>query len=214
MSTKKTLKRFSLRYLFFRTDEINIRMLSKASFCYTNAMLREAIKNDNEGKEPIYQFNKKSKILIIGQAPGPKTEIPFRDKSGDRLKEWLGVTEQQFRTEFSILPMDFYYPGPAKTGDKPPRKDFADKWHPQFLREMKELKLILLIGTYAQKHYLKKAMKKNLTQTVKNYQEYLPYYFPLVHPSPLNFRWLNRNPWFEKEVIPELQAMVRKILEI
>lgn len=190
-------------------------MLIGASFCYNWGMLYDEIKRDNNNVDPIYAFHKNSKILIIGQAPGPKTLIPFKDKSGEKLIDWLGIDETTFRDvlNFSILPMDFYYPGKGKAGDKPPRKEFAEKWHPQFIDQMKDLELTLLIGTYSQKYYLNKRMKKNLTETVKSFKEYLPQYFPLVHPSPLNFRWQGRNPWFEKDVIPELQKLVHHILK-
>ena len=175
-------------------------------------MLKDLIAKENENKQPIYQFIKDSKILIVGQAPGPKTEVTFKDKSGERLKEWLGVTEEEFRTKISLLPMDFYFPGKGKTGDLPPRKGFAEKWHPVFLEQMDQLELIILVGSYAMKYYLNHRMKKNLTETVRNYKEYLPEIFPIVHPSPLNIRWLKMNPWFEQEVIIDLKQIVRKLL--
>ncbi len=128
---------------------------------------------------------------------------------------WLGVDEATFRNpqNFAIMPMDFYYPGKGKSGDLPPRKDFAAKFHPLLLAEMTELKLIILIGSYAQNYYLKQNKQKNLTETVRAYAQYLPTYFPLVHPSPLNFRWLNKNPWFEAKVIPQLQKLVHRFIE-
>ncbi|NLC41909.1 MAG: uracil-DNA glycosylase family protein, partial [Erysipelothrix sp.] len=139
----------------------------------------------------------------------------FRDVSGDRLREWLGIDEETFYTpqNFAVLPMDFYFPGKGKTGDLPPRKDFASRWHPLLLNEMKQIQLIILVGSYAQKYYLKDNMKSNLTQTVKSFGEYLPKYFPLVHPSPLNRRWEAKNPWFNEEVLPVLKHRVHKILE-
>jgi uracil-DNA glycosylase len=103
--------------------------------------------------------------------------------------------------------MDFYYPGKAKSGDKPPRKGFAEKWHPPLLEAMPDVKTILLVGSYAQKYYLGERRKANLTETVKNFREYLPRFLPLVHPSPLNIGWLKRNPWFESEVIPVLREL-------
>lgn len=171
------------------------------------------------GYEPLFVLNKKAKILIIGQAPGIKAQtemIAFKDKSGERLMEWLGVSEEQFRDpkNFGILPMDFYYPGQGKTGDLPPRKEFAKKWHPLLINELNDLKLIILAGSYAQNYYLKESKKKNLTETVKSFKDYLPDYFVLIHPSPLNNRWMSKNPWFEKEVLPELKHRVKKILKI
>ena len=108
--------------------------------------------------------------------------------------------------------MDFYFPGSGKSGDLPPRKGFAQKWHPRLLAAMPNIQLTILVGAYATKHYLNLKASTKLTTVVKNYQEYLPAYFPLVHPSPRNQIWLKKNPWFEAEVIPNLQARVRKIL--
>ncbi len=166
---------------------------------------------------PLYKASPKSKILIIGQAPGIKAQesmVLFNDKSGDNLRNWLGVTKEEFYSDdnFSILPVDFFYPGKAKTGDKPPRMAFAEKWHPLILKELKNIKLIILVGSYASKFYLKDKMKKTLTLTLKSYKEYLPKYFPLVHPSPLNFRFHAKNPWFIEKNIKELKKLVRKIL--
>lgn len=177
---------------------------------------------DNEqfkelGYKPLFVADEKAKIVVIGQAPGIKAQtagIAWQDESGSRLKEWLGIDEKTFRdkTKIALLPMDFYYQGKGKSGDKPPRKDFADKWHTKLLEHMPNVELIVLTGQYSQKYYLGKNAKKNLTETVKAYKDYLPKYFPIVHPSPLNFRWLGKNPWFEEEVIPELQKLVAKIL--
>lgn len=185
--------------------------------------IREDIKNDPRniqytkvGKEPIFQLNKASKILIIGQAPGKKVEetgILFNDKSGDKLANWLGIEKDNLYEEiFSIIPMDFYYPGKAKTGDKSPRKFIANEYHPILLKELSKVELTILVGAYAQKHYLKGDFKKNLTQTVKSFEKYLPEYFPIVHPSPLNNRWLSKNPFFEEKVVPELRKRVINIL--
>ena len=107
--------------------------------------------------------------------------------------------------------MDFYYPGKGKSGDLPPRKDFAPKWHPLILAHLKNIELIILIGNYAQHYYLKN--NDTLTSNVKNFKEFLPLYFPLVHPSPLNFRWQNKNPWFKNEVVPKLRKTIRAIIK-
>lgn len=183
-------------------------------------LLRDDPRNKSytkRGIDPCFQFNKKSKILIIGQAPGKRVEetgILFNDKSGDNLIDWLGVSREDFYGEdFSIMPMDFYYPGKAKTGDKAPRRFIAKDYHPLILEELKDLELTILIGTYAQKFYLKDSFKKNLSQTVKSFKDYLPEYFPLVHPSPLNNRWQAKNPFFKEEVLPVLKDEVSKILQ-
>lgn len=170
----------------------------------------------DRGIDPIFQLNPKSKILIIGQAPGKKVEesgILFNDKSGENLVDWLGISMEDLHSkDFSILPMDFYYPGKGKSGDKAPRKFIAEEYHPLLLEELKNVRLTILIGTYAQKFYLKDKFKKNLTETVKSYEEYLPEYFPLVHPSPLNNRWQAKNPFFKEEVLPKLKEIVGDIL--
>lgn len=166
------------------------------------------------GIYPIVQISKNAKILIVGQAPGrivEETKIPFNDKSGDTLRSWLGMTREVFYSEkMAIMPMDFYYPGKGKSGDLPPRK-FMAEYHERLLAEMKTIELTILVGKYAQDHYLGKS-RKNLTEVVKNYQDYLPKYFPIVHPSPLNIRWQKKNPWFIEEVVPKLKEKVEQIL--
>ena len=167
------------------------------------------------GIPPIFQVSPKAQILIIGQAPGKKVEeslIPFNDKSGEKLVQWMGIDRDTFYSEeIAILPMDFYYPGKGKTGDLPPRSFIAKEYHKDILDLMPDIKLTVLIGSYSMKYYLGKGMKENLTETVRSYKEYLPKYFPIVHPSPLNFRWQKANPWFEGEVVPVLRDMVGKI---
>ena len=171
-----------------------------------------------EGFIPLFSAPKDAKILIIGQAPGIKameSRIFFNDKSGIKLRSWLGIDEKIFYDSglIAVVPMDFYYPGKAKTGDKPPRKSFAPKWHEKVLELMPNIQLIILVGSYAQNYYLKEIKKSNLTETVYHYKEYLPTYFPIVHPSPLNFRWFNKNPWFEEDVLPVLKSTVKNILK-
>ena len=166
---------------------------------------------------PIVQFSSKSKLLIIAQAPGQKTHdkgIPFDDLSGENLRTWLGVSREQFYNPelFAIMPMGFCFPGKGKSGDLPPRKECAPQWHNKIMEQMKNLELIILVGKYAQEYYLKNNPYKNLTETVISYQEFLPKYFPLVHPSPLNFRKNKKNKWFLESITPELKKMVATIL--
>lgn len=166
---------------------------------------------------PLFKASKEAHIAIVGQAPGRKAEetnMFWNDASGDRLRDWMGISRELFYSTDKIahLPMDFYYPGKAKSGDVPPRKGFAEKWHSRILKEMPDLETIILIGSYAQKYYLGQRREKNLTETVRNYQQYAPEYLPLVHPSPLNYGWLKRNPWFETDVVPELRKLVEKEL--
>ena len=169
------------------------------------------------GYLPLFAASSQSKIIVVGQAPGIRAQesgLPWNDASGQRLMKWLGVSEEQFRdpTLFAHIPMDFYYPGKGKSGDLPPRKTFAPLWHTRLREYMPEVKLTILIGKYAQHYYLPNNVHSNLTETVRSYEDFLPDYFPLVHPSPLNFRWFTRNEWFEKEVVPELQKVVLEII--
>lgn len=188
------------------------------------ATVYQQIMNDTMNAEmtardfvPVYTAGSQAKIMIVGQAPGSKAQAsitPWNDASGVLLRKWLGASDEQFYDPsiVALVPMDFYYPGKGRHGDLPPRKGFAEKWHPQLLALMPNIELTILIGAYAQKYYLGKNAKVNLTETVRAYNEYLPEYFPLVHPSPLNFRWRTRNPWFEAEVVPVLHKKVQSIL--
>jgi uracil-DNA glycosylase len=166
---------------------------------------------------PLYTASAKSRIAVIGQAPGKKAQdsgIPWNDQSGVNLRQWLGVSDEQFYDPelIALLPMDFYYPGKGAHGDLPPRTGFASTWHPRILAHLPDLQLTILIGRYAQVAYLGKSRKSNLTETVKAFREYLPTYFPLVHPSPLNFRWQAKNPWFATDVLPVLSATVDAVM--
>lgn len=167
---------------------------------------------------PVLKASKYSKIIIIGQAPGTKVHnsgIPWDDASGRQLRKWLAVSDEQFYNTdlFGIIPMGFCYPGKGKSGDLPPRKECAPKWHQLLFDELEKVELILLIGQYAQKYYLKEKAKRTLTETVSHYEDYLPKYFALPHPSPRNRFWLSNNPWFEEHVIPELQKKVRCLIQ-
>ena len=169
------------------------------------------------GPRPVVSAHPESKIVIIGQAPGTKVHasgIPWDDASGRQLRKWLNVTDKDFydETKFAIIPMGFCYPGKVKTGDLPPRPECAPQWHKPLFDELKNVELVILIGMYAQKYYLGKTAKKTLTETVDNFQEYLPKYLPLPHPSPRNRFWLSKNPWFDKEVIPKLQTIINKLI--
>ena len=169
------------------------------------------------GPRPVLAAHKESKIVIIGQAPGlavHKSGIPWDDKSGDNLRNWMNIEKQDFydATHIGILPMGFCYPGKGKSGDLPPRQECAPLWHDKVLSKMKQVRLTLLIGKYAQAYYLQDQAKNSLTETVKNFEEYLPHYFVLPHPSPRNNIWLAKNPWFKKDLIPQLQEKVQEIL--
>lgn len=169
------------------------------------------------GIEPLFKVSTEARIVIVGQAPGRKAEesrMVWNDLSGDRLREWMGISREQFygTDRIAHVPMDFYYPGKLKSGDAPPRKGFAKKWHPYILAELPKVKHIILIGSYSQKYYLGKDCEQSLTETVRNFHKYLPEYLPLVHPSPLNIGWFKNNPWFESEVIPVLKELIGNYL--
>ncbi|NNF35157.1 MAG: uracil-DNA glycosylase family protein [Saprospiraceae bacterium] len=171
----------------------------------------------SHGVNPVLSIHAESKIAIIGQAPGSIVHlsgIPWDDKSGDRLREWLGVDAPDFydSMNFAIVPMGFCYPGKGKSGDLPPRPECAPQWHEAIFDRLNQIELVLLIGAYAQKYYLGDRMERNLTETVRNFREYMPQFIPLPHPSPRNNIWLRKNLWFDKELIPELQKVVKEIL--
>jgi len=168
------------------------------------------------GPRPVIEASAKSKIIVVGQAPGTKVHesgIPWDDQSGKKLREWLNVDNHTFCNvdNFGIVPMGFCYPGKGETGDLPPRKECAATWHDLVFKSFKEVKLILVIGTYAQEYFFPKN-ENNLTDKVRNYHKFLPKYWPLPHPSPVNRFWRSRNPWFESKVVPQLQKRIKEIL--
>ncbi len=171
------------------------------------------------GPRPVVQLHADARLLIIGQAPGTKvheTGIPFNDPSGNRLRTWLGVTKETFydATKIALMPSGFCYPGRApKGGDLPPRKECAPHWHPRLLPELTNLGLTLLIGQYAQAHYLGPRRKRTLGDTARAWEEYLPEYWPTPHPSWRVNHWLTKNPWFEQQVLPVLRQRLRELLE-
>ncbi|MFL5765724.1 MAG: uracil-DNA glycosylase family protein [Bacteroidia bacterium] len=169
------------------------------------------------GVNPIIAASPKSKLIIIGQAPGRivhTTGIPWNDKSGDNLRNWLGIDKETFYDpdQIALMPMGFCFPGTGKTGDLPPRPECAPLWHDKLLVQMTKAKLVLLVGQYAQNYYLGDKAKNTLTETVHHFKDYLPEYFPLPHPSPRNNIWQARNKWFGKKVLPELKKQVQTIL--
>lgn len=177
----------------------------------TNAAMRE------RGWQPVYAASANARVAVVSHAPGRKAQtsaVPWDDASGRTLIDWLGVTQAQFRSPhlFAQLPMDFYYPGRGASGDLPPRKGFAERWHAPLLDLMPHVGLVLLVGRHAQLHYLPSGRHRTLTDTVRDYQYFLPERFPLVHPSPLNFRWHAKNPWFVTDVVPHLRARIQDAL--
>ena len=168
------------------------------------------------GANPVIQVANTAKILIIGQAPGTRvheTGIPWNDPSGNKLRQWLQLSDDEFYDEnkIAIMPMGLCYPGKGKSGDLPPRKECAPQWHHKVFEHLPDVKLILLIGQYAQKSYLNDGYK-TLTERVMHATEAKAPFFPLPHPSPRNQIWLKKNPWFESTVLPELRSKVRAAL--
>ncbi|WP_017219755.1 uracil-DNA glycosylase family protein [Moritella dasanensis] len=173
------------------------------------------------GARPVLQVDSQAKILIAGQAPGIRVHesgIPFTDPSGDRLRQWMGIDNDTFydASKIAILPMGFCYPGTGKSGDLPPRPECAKTWRAEILAAMPNIELILVIGIYAQKWHMGEIKQKNLTETVRHWQDFCqvdwPERLPLTHPSSRNNIWLKKNPWFELEVIPHLQQRVAQLL--
>lgn len=168
------------------------------------------------GPRPILQIHPGARVLIAGQAPGRKVHesgIPFDDASGNRLRDWMGVTRETFYDPslVAILPMGFCYPGPGTSGDLPPRPECAPAWRKPLLQGIPDLQLTLVVGAYAQAYHLKDP-RGTVTEIVRRWQKYSPSIVPLPHPSPRNNLWLRRNSWFETELIPMLQHRVRLAL--
>jgi uracil-DNA glycosylase len=169
------------------------------------------------GPRPTLQAGSKARLLIVGQAPGTRvhaTGIPFNDPSGDRLRDWLGIGRDAFydRSKVALVPQGFCYPGKGKGGDLPPRPECAPTWAAKVRRHMPRIALTLLVGQHAQKHYLGDRRKRTLAATSEAYEDYLPEFWPIPHPSPRNLLWLRRNPWFEREIVPVLRKKVRALL--
>ena len=172
------------------------------------------------GARPVIRFASSARLLIVGQAPGRRVHqsgVPWDDASGARLREWMRIEDADFYDEarIAILPMGFCYPGArSRGGDKPPRPECARTWHERLLERLPDLQLTLLVGRYAQRHYLKSAERQTMTETVEAFSEYGPAFFPLPHPSWRSALWMRKHPWFEQKVIPELRKAVRTVLSL
>lgn len=168
---------------------------------------------------PILRALPSARLLLVGQAPGTRVHesgIPWNDASGIRLRHWLGIEREAFYDErhIAIVPMGFCYPGKGESGDLPPRPECSATWHPQLLPHLPNVRLKLLIGHYAQAYFLGAKRGKTLTETVRNFRDFLPDAFPLPHPSPRNQLWLRNNPWFEEELVPLLREQVAIALDL
>lgn len=172
------------------------------------------------GPRPMIFAERGARIVVIGQAPGTKvhnTGLSWNDPSGERLRMWMGVDRETFydHSRIALMSMGFCYPGRLpRGGDCPPRPECAPRWHGKVMALLPRVELVLLIGSFAQSHYLGELKKRTLTETVQAWREYAPDYLPLPHPSFRNNFWLKRNPWFEAEVLPEFRRRVKKILRL
>jgi uracil-DNA glycosylase len=164
--------------------------------------------------KPIFRVGKTARLLIVGQAPGRlvhETGLPWNDPSGEVLRAWLGMDRNAFydTSRIAIVPTGLCYPGTVDGADLPPCPQCAPLWQPRFRAALPEVRLTLLVGSYAQAFYLKERRKRTLADTVRAYRDYLPDFFPLPHPSWRNLLWLKRNPWFEKTVLRALRRSVK-----
>lgn len=169
------------------------------------------------GPRPVLAARESCRILIIGQAPGIRVHqsgIAWNDPSGNRLREWMNIDSRTFydESQIAIVPMGFCYPGTGKTGDLPPRPECAPLWHPRLMEQLPQIELTLLLGQYAQKNVLADRLGKNMTETVRHWEAFAPSHLPMPHPSPRNNRWLKKNPWFQRDVLPWLRDRVQAIL--
>ena len=201
--------------------------MSRSSSHWTDAALKRAMEEARAcavcaahlplGPRPVFRLSASARLLIVGQAPGTKvheTGIPWNDRSGDRLRQWMGIGRDTFYDEarVAILPMGLCYPGVlANGGDAPPRPECAPLWHPRLLPLLPRIELTLLVGSYAQAGFLGDERANTMTETVRNFRDYLPRFLPLPHPSWRTTAWERNNPWFARRVLPELRKRVREL---
>jgi uracil-DNA glycosylase len=167
---------------------------------------------------PVVRVSSAARLCVVSQAPGLRvheTGLSFNDRSGDRLRDWMGVDRDTFYdvSKVNVVGMAFCFPGyDANGSDKPPPRRCAQHWQKPLFDLLPEFELILLVGSYAQLWHLGERAKKNTTETVRAWREYGPRYIPLPHPSWRNTGWLKKNPWFESELLPVLKRRVRRVL--
>jgi uracil-DNA glycosylase len=170
------------------------------------------------GARPVVQAAPTARLLIVGQAPGRRvheTGVAWNDASGDRLREWLRIDPATFydAARVAIVPMGFCYPGAEESGgDRPPRRECAPLWHASLLGHLRDIGCTLLVGQYAQRHYLRATRRQTMTETVRSFADYGPQFFPLPHPSWRSVPWMRQNRWFETRVLPRLREVVRTLV--
>ena len=168
------------------------------------------------GPRPVLQAHRDAPILIAGQAPGRRVHlsgVPFRDPSGDRLRQWMGVSDEVFYDprKIAILPMGFCFPGSSSSGDHPPRPECAPAWRERVLAQLPHVRLVLVLGSYAQSYHLG-PLKRGVTEAVAAWRDYWPDQLALPHPSPRNQGWFKKNAWFEEDILPELRRRVAELV--
>ena len=177
---------------------------------------RFAATQTRHAPRPVVWFDGPPRILIASQAPGARVhaaQTPFWDRSGDRLRDWLGTPNDVFydRDRVAIVPMAFCFPGYDAAGsDLPPPRICAATWRQPVMDSLGDVPLTLLIGGYAQGWHL--GGRQGVTARVAAWRDHAPRVFCLPHPSWRNTAWLNRNPWFETDVLPALRARVQEVL--
>ena len=169
------------------------------------------------GPRPVVQVGTTARILVVGQAPGAKVHgsgVSWDDKSGERLRDWMGIDVETFydKSQIAILPMGYCYPGRAASGDLPPRRECAELWLDLLLAKLPHIELTLLVCQYAQTHFLRGNGHATVTATTRDWRVHAPAIIPLPHPSPRNVAWFMANPWFNDELLPVLQHSVRKLV--
>ncbi len=207
-----------------REQEIGVlsREIAACRICRDQPARGESDRLPHEPR-PVAVLSATARVLIAGQAPGLRVHesgLPFDDASGNRLRDWMGVSREEFYDpdRFAIVPMGFCFPGyDAKGGDLPPRRECAPFWRAKVLATMPQIDTILAIGQYAQAWHLGARRKASMTETAMNWRDYFfvnhgPRILPLPHPSWRNTAWLKKNPWFEKDVLPVLRQHVDSLI--
>lgn len=169
------------------------------------------------GPRPVLQAGATARILVVGQAPGAKVHasgVPWDDRSGERLRDWMGIDAQTFydKASVAIVPMGLCYPGRGASGDLPPRRECAPLWLDRLLAQLPCIELTLLVGQYAQAHFLRGTGHLSVTATTRDWRAHAPRVIPLPHPSPRNVAWFKANPWFDDELVPVLRHSVHKLV--
>jgi len=168
------------------------------------------------GPRPVLQIDRAARVLVIGQAPGAKVHasgVPWSDRSGERLRAWMGIDETAFydARRIAIVPVGLCYPGRAASGDRPPRRECAPLWLDPLRARLPDVALTLLVGRHAQAHVLRGTA--SLSAVMRDWRRHAPAVIPLPHPSPRNIAWFQQNPWFEHELLPVLRGAVRRAID-